>query len=257
VACFAGNVPVGPVKLETGIVVVEFVCRPFFKSMADRAIGVTIPVELSVMDVLVATGAPVAQPGKLLHNRTVLCFAEMAGPAGLPLMGTLELKLCFRMIEPDLGPPAFGMAAFTSSFGIIFLIEIRLMDVLVTVHATHTDVPEIPPFLFLVADKTGCGLVRPFQGERAGVVFLKGVERTLESFHGVAGGTVGRPFRFFKLSKVVIGMTVFAQVMIQGIGIAGLVAGLAVQEPVPALQQVTRFAVVESRHFLDHMERDF
>lgn len=185
-ACLAGQVPVGPVQLEACAVVVEFVCRPLFKGMAERAVGLTIPVELCIMDVLVATGAPVTLPGKLLGNGPVLLFSEMACPAGLPLMGPLQFKPGLRMIEPDLFPPAFGMAALTGRFGIIFLVEIRLMDVLVAVHAAQADIPETPPFLFLMADKAGRGLVCPVQRELALIVFIQGVGRALESFHRMA-----------------------------------------------------------------------
>lgn len=68
--------------------------------------------------------------------------------------------------------------------------------------------------------------------------------------------TVGGALGPNKLALVVVGMAIGTAVMLHGVGIAGLMTCFAVDEPVLAFQQVARLAVVESRHLLDHMERD-
>ena len=60
-AFLAGHFFMGSVKLETSPVMVKFVSRPFFKGMAQGAVGSPFFFELAVMDVLMAIGAPVAQ----------------------------------------------------------------------------------------------------------------------------------------------------------------------------------------------------
>lgn len=56
-----GHFFMSSVKLETGPVMVKFVSRPFFKSMAKGAVGSPFFFKLAIVDVFVAMGTPVAQ----------------------------------------------------------------------------------------------------------------------------------------------------------------------------------------------------
>lgn len=175
-AFLAGDGLVGPVEPEAGLVVVKFIRRPFLKGMAKGTIRGALTIELAVMHIFVTCSARIPQPRKLLYGGTIRIPVEMAGPARLTLMGPQQFELRPGMIKFNVTPAALAVAAFTACLGVVFFIEVRLVDVFMAVDAAHADVPETPLFLLFMADKTGCGLVGPLQREGARVVLLQGIQ---------------------------------------------------------------------------------
>jgi hypothetical protein len=140
----------------------------------------------------------------------------MAGSAGLREMGAFQLKIGYRMVEINFTPVVTCMAAFTTFFLVKFFIQESFMDILMTIHTCHTDLPETPLVLFLVAGETRCCQVCSLQLKSGLVMPLNGIVRPFKAKGGVAIGTIGRSVLTDELFLVVICMAVVAIFILDG-----------------------------------------
>ena len=70
-------------------------------------------------------------------------------------MGTFQLKIGFRMIKINFSPPIAVMVTLTGRFRVIFFIQVRLMDIFMTINASVTNLPETPFVTLFMTGKTG------------------------------------------------------------------------------------------------------
>lgn len=64
------------------------------------------------------------------------------------------------------------MAFQAIGFGIIFAVEVILMDVGVAIVALYANLPERPAIVFFMTGYAGCSQMRPFKFEAARVVTI-------------------------------------------------------------------------------------
>lgn len=134
----------------------------------------------------------------------------MAGSAGLREMGTFQLKIGYRMVKINFTPTVARMATFTTRFLIILLIQVRLMDILMTIHACFAYLPETPLACLFMAGKTGRCQVCTLQLKPGLVMPLNGKVRPFKAQGGMAIGTIGPVAITDKLLIMVICMAVMA-----------------------------------------------
>ena len=138
----------------------------------------------------------------------------MAIAAALAGVGALECELCFRMIELYHIPARRIVTGFATGRRIIFCADKWLVNIFVTIGTGNTYLPETPFFLFFMTGKTRCGQVSTFQGEYARIVLFNRKCKSAETFHGMAGGTIGGNPVLGKLPVVIVCMTVGATAVI-------------------------------------------
>jgi hypothetical protein len=131
------------------------------------------------------------------------------------------------MVKSDIAPSGLLMARLTVSSGIIFQLNNPLVYIIVAIPAIYPYAPETPFFLFPVAFRTGGCLVRPVQRKTSQVMLFNIVRECIKSVDGMALNAIGRYSVLFKLSLVVVGMTVGAAIMCQGIGELCFMTGIA------------------------------
>ena len=111
----------------------------------------------------------------------------MAGSACLRKMDSFQPETCFGMIKKiDFTPTVVRVTTLTAGFPVIFFIQVRLVDILVTIHAGLADLPEAPLVLLLVTGKTGCGQVCAAELESGCIMHLNGEVRHVEAKGGMA-----------------------------------------------------------------------
>lgn len=152
------------------------------------ALGVKLPV----MHLPVAFQAIGREPGEILGRITFFIRAQMAFPAGLFPVCPFQEVARSAMIKGNVAPPGVSVAGQALFIRIVFRIQDLRMDVLMTVAALFTDLPEFPALIFTVAVETGYGLVGSSQGKGRVVVPFDGVQGGGKSPFGVALGAVGR-----------------------------------------------------------------
>ncbi len=69
------------------------------------------------------------------------------------------------MVECDIGPSVLIMTDLTVSLGIVLWFDDPLMNILVTIPAIDTNIPEAPFLLLFMTIKTRYGLMRTFKRE--------------------------------------------------------------------------------------------
>lgn len=154
------------------------------------------------------------------------------------------------MIKGDFAPLIIGMTIYTGRFRIIFFIHCGFMDVLVTIDAILTDLPEGPFATFFMTGKTGCCQVCPGQLERAFVVSFYGKRGYFKSIQRVATGTI----RCFTLDRelfsVVIRMATGAAVVFKLLGITRFMAKGTGYLPVLSLKGIVGARMVKTLYSL-------
>jgi hypothetical protein len=121
--------------------------------------------ELPVMHLPVAFQAIGRESGEILRGITSLTRAEMAGPAGLFPVHPFQKVARGAMVKGDIIPTGISMARQALLIGVILQIQNCGVNVLVTVVALDSDLPEFPALIFSVAVKTGYGQVGAAQGK--------------------------------------------------------------------------------------------
>jgi hypothetical protein len=181
----------------------------------------------------------------------------MAGSAGLHEVGTFQFKIGYGMVEFNFTPPVACMATLTACFLVILLIQVRLMDILMTIHACFTNLPETPLVLFLVADKTGRCQVCTLQLKSGLVMPLNGEVRPFKAQGGMAIGTIRCVALTDKLLIMVICMAVVAIFILDGPVIPAFMAAGTGNILMFPHQWIIGPAMVEIFQLLDLMEGYF
>jgi hypothetical protein len=131
------------------------------------------------------------------------------------------------------------------------------MDVGMTIRASQTDLPELPPFGFLVAGKTRSGQVGSIQPECTGIVLLHRKTEFHEPVRTMTRRTIRSHGIFHKLALVIIGMAVCTAAVPERIGQVGLMARPAIDGQVPAFQFESRLVVIKFIHAFHQPEGFF
>jgi hypothetical protein len=83
-----------PVELKTGRVMIKFFGLPVIENVAAGTIIFTVFFKLSVMNILVAIGARLTGPGKLLIQSVIGSGVKVAVPAAYLVVFSFKLKVC-------------------------------------------------------------------------------------------------------------------------------------------------------------------
>ena len=117
------------------------------------------------------------------------------------------------------------MTGFAAGSRIIFLIEIRIMNILMTIGAMYTNILKTPFFRFFMTFETRSGQMSSIQWEITGIMLLCREIKTIEALGSVTRGTILNNGLLYKLAFVIIGMAIGAMVIFQVIGEVGFMAG--------------------------------
>jgi len=172
-------------------------------------------------------------------------------------MGTFQLKTGDRMVEIDFTPPVACMAALATFFPVIFFIQVRFMDILMTVHTCHTDLPETPLVPFLVASETWRCQVCTCELKPRSIMPLNGKVRPFKAQGGMAIGTIWLAALTDKLLIMVICMAVIAIFILDGTVIPAFMAAGTGNILMLPHQGIIGHGMVEIFQLLDPVEGYF
>ena len=106
------------------------------------------------------------------------------------------------------------MACCAVSFRIKLFIHKTLVDILMTIEAPDSNIPEVPVFGFLMTGNAGDCKVCSFKNEFSLVVLFNGESELIEPFGGMTIGAVLHNAELRELVVVIILMTVSAPVIL-------------------------------------------
>lgn len=194
-----------PVQRESRSAMVEVVRRPPFKTVTTRTICNAIFFKLTVMNILMTGAASSSQIYKFPIR--IARFRDMAGPAFLLNMDSKQLKRRLIMIKLTVPPSGSEMAAVTSVIRIIFLRDLPLVNIIVTIHTCRTHIPELPSVSLEVTSETGCSQMSAIQRETSVRMILKRKRTALKTIFGMTLRTVGCDILSGELTLMVVRMT--------------------------------------------------
>jgi hypothetical protein len=253
----AGNILVFSNQWEGRPVMIEPSGSPVKRIVAPLAVGATALLKLPVVDILVATFTACRQLREFLVYPASLAGFEMAGSACLCEMGPFQDEIRFRMVKINFTPPVVRVATLTAGFPVIFFIQVRLMDILVTIHAGLADIPETPFVFLLVTGKAGRGQVRAAELKSRLIMHLDGVVRPVKAKGGMAAGAI-LPAAFpDKLAFMVICVAVVAMLIPDGPGIPAFMTAGTGHILVFSHQGIVGPGMVEVIQLLDPVEGYF
>lgn len=125
------------------------------------------------------------------------------------------------MIKIYKAPALFRVTICTIFFGVILYIEVRFMDIGMAIVASKPYIFEAPTLRFFVAGIAWNSKMGAFQWKITGIVLFDGIGKLSKSFCAVASGTIRRYTLFRELAFMVVGMTICAAGVFQGIGKSG------------------------------------
>ena len=120
----------------------------------------------------------------------------MTGSARLTEMGTFQFEICFRMIKLNITPIIAAVATLTAFFRVIRFIQVRFMNIIMTIDTFFTNLPETPFGILFMTGETGSSQVCTLQLKFALIMPLNCEVRL---FKAQGGMTIGKseelPFR--------------------------------------------------------------
>ena len=119
------------------------------------------------------------------------------------------------MVKCDSTPPAFIMTIVATGIREIFRADKSLMNVLMAIDATLSNLPEMPGCIclikrFPVTGKTRGGKMGSLQTESTLIVLVNGESEFVKSIHRMTLGTIGRHPLFRKLVFMIICVAIAA-----------------------------------------------
>jgi len=183
--------------------VVKVVHRPVVEAVAPRTIGHAAFFKLLLVRIFMAGMASSGESGKF--SMFMFGIGHVAGPAILPDVGALQLKLCLGVVEPVFGSPAFGgMAVFAGLVGVPFNVNFTYVNVFMAIHTALANFSELPLLFFPMAGITGRCDMRSGKCKFSLGMFFKGECASRKPVYGMAFRAVRRFYSGFKLPLVVI-----------------------------------------------------